>query len=87
MSDYSVDPNFQAVGIIAAVGDAVKGLEVGMPAALMTFGSYSEFMMVTKFIPYVSLMNWSLLVTHKSMYIMVLITLDGSRFLQNTSYL
>ncbi|CAM8914083.1 hypothetical protein QQ045_031278 [Rhodiola kirilowii] len=40
------DAGFEAVGIIAAVGDAVKGLEVGMPAALMTFGSYSEFMMV-----------------------------------------
>ena len=36
----------QAVGIIAAVGDSVKNLKVGSPAALMTFGSYAEFTMV-----------------------------------------
>lgn len=36
----------QAVGIIAAVGDAVTNLEIGTPAAVMTFGSYAEFMMV-----------------------------------------
>lgn len=36
----------QAVGIIAAVGDSVKNLKVGTPAALMTFGSYAEFTMV-----------------------------------------
>uniref|UniRef100_A0A7N0T0R8 Enoyl reductase (ER) domain-containing protein n=1 Tax=Kalanchoe fedtschenkoi TaxID=63787 RepID=A0A7N0T0R8_KALFE len=40
------DAGFEGVGIIAAVGDAVRGLEVGTPAALMTFGSYSEFMSV-----------------------------------------
>lgn len=33
----------QAVGIIAAVGNSVKHLEVGTPAAVMTFGSYAEF--------------------------------------------
>ncbi|GMP38259.1 hypothetical protein CsSME_00009579 [Camellia sinensis var. sinensis] len=35
-----------AVGIIAAVGDSVKNLKVGKPAALMIFGSYAEFTMV-----------------------------------------
>ncbi|KAL8151804.1 hypothetical protein V2J09_021612 [Rumex salicifolius] len=40
------DAGFEAVGIIAAVGDAVHGLKVGTPAAVMTFGSYSEFMTV-----------------------------------------
>lgn len=41
-----IDMSCQAVGIIAAVGDSVKDLKVGMPAALMTFGSYAEFTMV-----------------------------------------
>lgn len=36
----------QAVGIIAAVGDSVKHLSVGIPAALMTYGGYSEFVTV-----------------------------------------
>ncbi|KAI8025564.1 Prostaglandin reductase-3 [Camellia lanceoleosa] len=40
------DAGFEAVGIIAAVGDSVKNLKVGYPAALMTFGSYAEFTMV-----------------------------------------
>ncbi|KAF7127317.1 hypothetical protein RHSIM_Rhsim11G0166500 [Rhododendron simsii] len=40
------DAGFEAVGIIAAVGDSVKNLKVGTPAALMTFGSYAEFTMV-----------------------------------------
>lgn len=40
------DAGFEAVGIIAAVGDSVKDLEVGSPAAIMTFGSYAEFTMV-----------------------------------------
>ncbi|XP_030524997.1 prostaglandin reductase-3 [Rhodamnia argentea] len=40
------DAGFEAVGIIAAVGDPVKDLKVGMPAALMTYGSYAEFTMV-----------------------------------------
>lgn len=37
----------QAVGIIAAIGDAVRNLKIGMPAAIMTFGGYAEFVMVT----------------------------------------
>lgn len=36
----------QGVGLIAAVGDGVKHLKVGTPAAIMTFGSYAEFSMV-----------------------------------------
>ncbi|KAI8532824.1 hypothetical protein RHMOL_Rhmol11G0244600 [Rhododendron molle] len=40
------DAGFEAVGIIAAVGDSVKNLKVGTPTALMTFGSYAEFTMV-----------------------------------------
>lgn len=40
------DAGFEAVGIIAAVGNSVKNLKVGNPAALMTFGSYAEFTMV-----------------------------------------
>lgn len=36
----------QAVGIIAAVGDNVTDLKIGTPAAVMTFGSYAEFIMV-----------------------------------------
>ncbi|KAG7030991.1 Prostaglandin reductase-3 [Cucurbita argyrosperma subsp. argyrosperma] len=34
------------VGIIAAVGDSVNHLKVGTPAAMMTFGSYAEFVTV-----------------------------------------
>lgn len=37
------DAGFEAVGIIAAIGDSVKHLRVGTPAALMTYGSYAEF--------------------------------------------
>ncbi|KAL5705428.1 15-hydroxyprostaglandin dehydrogenase (NAD(+)) [Ranunculus cassubicifolius] len=45
------DAGFEAVGLIAAVGASVKDLKVGTPAAIMTFGSYSEFMMVpSKFV-------------------------------------
>ncbi|KAA8536188.1 hypothetical protein F0562_028666 [Nyssa sinensis] len=40
------DAGFEAVGIIAAVGDSVDNLKIGTPAALMTFGSYAEFTMV-----------------------------------------
>ncbi|KAM7479198.1 hypothetical protein LguiA_027411 [Lonicera macranthoides] len=40
------DAGFEAVGIIAAVGDSVRNLQVGTPAAIMTFGSYAEFTMV-----------------------------------------
>lgn len=45
------DAGFEAVGLIAAVGASVKDLKVGSPAAIMTFGSYAEFMMVpSKFV-------------------------------------
>nr|XP_043621193.1 probable quinone oxidoreductase [Erigeron canadensis] len=37
---------FEGVGLIAAVGDGVKNLKVGTPAAIMTFGAYAEFAMV-----------------------------------------
>ncbi|KAL1561044.1 15-hydroxyprostaglandin dehydrogenase (NAD(+)) [Salvia divinorum] len=37
------DAGFEAVGIIAAIGDSVKHLKVGTPAAIMTYGSYAEF--------------------------------------------
>ncbi|XP_073270357.1 uncharacterized protein [Primulina huaijiensis] len=37
------DAGFEAVGIVAGVGDSVKHLKVGTPAAIMTFGSYAEF--------------------------------------------
>ncbi|CDO97165.1 unnamed protein product [Coffea canephora] len=40
------DAGFEAVGIVAAVGDSVKNLKVGTPAAIMTFGSYAEYTMV-----------------------------------------
>ena len=36
----------QGVGLIAAVGESVKNLEVGTPAAVMTFGAYAEYMIV-----------------------------------------
>ena len=39
----------QAVGIVAAVGDSVRGLKIGTPAAVMTFGSYGEFMTVCSY--------------------------------------
>ncbi|KAK4740015.1 hypothetical protein R3W88_003712 [Solanum pinnatisectum] len=41
-----LDSGFEAVGIIAAIGDAVRNLKIGMPAAIMTFGGYAEFVMV-----------------------------------------
>ncbi|KAI3445998.1 hypothetical protein Pfo_002663 [Paulownia fortunei] len=41
------DAGLQAVGIIAAIGDSVKHLKVGTPAAIMTFGSYAEFTMIS----------------------------------------
>ncbi|KAM3257951.1 hypothetical protein ACQJBY_049961 [Aegilops geniculata] len=40
------DAGFEAVGIVASVGDAVSHVKVGSPVALMTFGSYAEFTMV-----------------------------------------
>lgn len=42
-----LDSGFEAVGIIAAIGDAVRNLKIGMPAAIMTFGGYAEFVLVT----------------------------------------
>lgn len=41
-----LDAGFEGVGIIAAVGDSVTHLKVGTPAAMMTFGSYAEFVTV-----------------------------------------
>ncbi|XP_051147268.1 uncharacterized protein LOC127262570 [Andrographis paniculata] len=40
------DAGFEAVGVIAAIGNSVKHLKVGTPAAIMTFGSYAEFTVV-----------------------------------------
>ncbi|KAL4555758.1 hypothetical protein LXL04_038386 [Taraxacum kok-saghyz] len=40
------DAGFEGVGLIAAIGEGVKNLKVGTPAAIMTFGSYAEFAMV-----------------------------------------
>ncbi|TVU00586.1 hypothetical protein EJB05_53975, partial [Eragrostis curvula] len=40
------DAGFEAVGIVASVGDSVKHIKVGAPVALMTFGCYAEFMLV-----------------------------------------
>lgn len=40
------DAGFEAVGIIAAVGDSVTDLKVGIPCAFMTFGGYAEFTMI-----------------------------------------
>ncbi|XWS39961.1 hypothetical protein CRYUN_Cryun18bG0099300 [Craigia yunnanensis] len=40
------DAGFEAVGMIAAVGDLVSNLKVGIPAAVMTFGGYAEFITV-----------------------------------------
>ncbi|MBA0606034.1 hypothetical protein Godav_018552 [Gossypium davidsonii] len=37
------DAGFEAVGIIAAIGDSIRNLKVGTPAALMSFGCYAEF--------------------------------------------
>ncbi|MCD7468176.1 hypothetical protein HAX54_006126 [Datura stramonium] len=45
-SHLPLDSGFEAVGIIAALGDAVRNLEIGMPAAIITFGAYAEFIMV-----------------------------------------
>lgn len=45
-SSLPFDAGFEAVGIIAAVGDSVTNLKIGTPAAVMTFGSYAEFIMV-----------------------------------------
>ncbi|KAL0803864.1 PREDICTED: zinc-binding alcohol dehydrogenase domain-containing protein 2-like [Brassica oleracea var. oleracea] len=41
------DAGFEGVGLIAAVGESVKNLQVGTPAAVMTFGAYAEYMIVS----------------------------------------
>ncbi|KAL3843924.1 hypothetical protein ACJIZ3_001327 [Penstemon smallii] len=46
VSRLPFDAGFEAVGIIADIGDSVKHLKVGTPAAIMTYGSYAEFTMV-----------------------------------------
>lgn len=40
------DAGFEAVGIVASVGDSVRHIKVGAAVALMTFGGYAEFMLV-----------------------------------------
>ncbi|KAL7593241.1 hypothetical protein Lser_V15G34501 [Lactuca serriola] len=40
-------PGLEAVGLIAQVGDEVKNLKVGTPAAILNMGAYSEFTMGT----------------------------------------
>nr|BAK05909.1 predicted protein [Hordeum vulgare subsp. vulgare] len=40
------DAGFEAVGIVASVGDSVRHIKVGTAVALMTFGSYAEFTVV-----------------------------------------
>ncbi|GMH03280.1 hypothetical protein Nepgr_005119 [Nepenthes gracilis] len=40
------DAGFEAVGIIAALGESVHDLKIGMSAAVMMFGCYAEFMTV-----------------------------------------
>lgn len=47
------------MGIIAAIGDSVKHLKVGTPAAIMTFGSYAEFTAVKHFFPILTLVYFS----------------------------
>ncbi|CAH1450384.1 unnamed protein product [Lactuca virosa] len=39
-------PGLEVVGLIALVGDEVKNLKVGTPAAILNMGAYSEFTMV-----------------------------------------
>eukprot|EP00262_Sarcandra_glabra_P003563 TRINITY_DN14304_c0_g1_i1.p1 TRINITY_DN14304_c0_g1~~TRINITY_DN14304_c0_g1_i1.p1 ORF type:complete len:495 (+),score=90.93 TRINITY_DN14304_c0_g1_i1:140-1624(+) len=46
ISRLPFDAGFEAVGLIAAVGDSISGLRIGTPVAVMTFGSYAEFTMV-----------------------------------------
>ncbi|CAD5177250.1 unnamed protein product [Musa acuminata subsp. malaccensis] len=56
------DAGFEAVGIIAAVGESVH-LKIGAPVAFMAFGSYAEFSVVLIFgIPLfqLGLPNWQL---------------------------
>lgn len=51
-------PVLQAVGIIAAIGDGVRNLKIGMPAAIMTFGGYAEFVTVTAILHIYSYQIW-----------------------------
>ncbi|MQL84880.1 hypothetical protein Taro_017391 [Colocasia esculenta] len=46
LSRLPFDAGFEAVGLIAAIGGSVHHLKVGMPVAIMSFGSYAEFVMV-----------------------------------------
>ncbi|XP_068637694.1 uncharacterized protein [Aristolochia californica] len=46
LSHLPFDAGFEAVGLIAAIGDSVEGLKVGMAIATMSFGGYAEFMLV-----------------------------------------
>ncbi|PWZ12365.1 Prostaglandin reductase-3 [Zea mays] len=46
-SHLPFDAGFEAVGIVASVGDSVKHIKVGTSVALMTFGSYAEFVLIS----------------------------------------
>ncbi|CAN6466691.1 unnamed protein product [Victoria cruziana] len=37
------DAGFEAVGLVAAIGDMVNDIRIGTPVAVMSFGSYAEF--------------------------------------------
>ena len=37
------DAGFEAVGVVAAVGEGCRGLSVGAPVAVMEFGAFSEY--------------------------------------------
>lgn len=58
----------QAVGIIAAIGDSVKHLKVGTPAAIMTYGSYAEFTAVKHIFDFDILKHISLFAYMFSLY-------------------
>lgn len=45
-SKLPFDIGFEAVGLIASVGDSLHHLKVGSSVAFMAYGSYSEFLMV-----------------------------------------
>ncbi|XXG61014.1 hypothetical protein AAC387_Pa04g2776 [Persea americana] len=54
VSRLPFDAGFEAVGLVAAIGESVSDLKIGTPVAIMTFGSYAEFTMVhSKHILYV----------------------------------
>lgn len=46
VSELPFDAGFEAVGLVAAVGESVNDLKIGTPVAIMTFGSYAEFTVV-----------------------------------------